>query len=140
MSTYKAFKSYNDELKTLSKVVNKFDFDELAVFLLENKAIGRFELFDDLLSRSKRYAFISFAIQHIYVYGSKQNPDKYSDLRLSHLVRVLFSLPDNDEQIKIYDATTKTRVIGTQIGFKNLLKLWNKATAAKTKKTQVVTK
>lgn len=140
MSTFKVFKNYRDELKSLSKVVNKFDFDELVNLLLANDCKGNFKLFEptEVLSKQKRFAFLKFAIQHVYVGGHKQYPESYSDLRLANMIKTLFTLPELETQIKVYDKASQTWKQGQQIGLTNLLKLWNKATVVK--KTQVVTK
>ena len=133
MSNFKTFKNYRDELKSLSRVVNKFDFDELALLLLADNCKGNFSLFDpgQPLSKQTRYAFIKFAIPQIYVKGHKQDIDKYSDLRLVNFIEVLFNLPESDSTVKTYDGKGNPWKAVTQPGIKNLLKLWNKATAAK---------
>ena len=141
MSNFKFFSQYKNELKTLSKVVNRFDFVDFANRLLENDCKGNYFLFDkignnNVLNNNKTYAFVSFAIDHIYVNGGKIEKDKTSELQFVNFIKVLFELSPIEKTIKVrgqYDTIEKKQVWEntTQIGYNNLFELWNKATKAK---------
>lgn len=138
MSNYKFFLQYKNELKTLSQVVNKFDFKNFVNRLIENDCKGNFTIFEpnNVLGEKTRFAFLSFAIQHIYVTGGKVNKDKTSDLQLVNFLKVLFELSQVEKTIKVrgqYDNIAKVQTWEgvTQISLPSLLKLWEKATKAK---------
>ena len=138
MSNYKFFTSYKNELKTFSKIVNKFDFDDFVKRLIENDCKGNFHLFEpnSVLGKNTRYAFLSFAINHIYVTGGKIDKDKTSEIQLVNFLKVLFELPQIEKPIKVrgqYDSVAKVQMWenATQISLPTLLKLWAKASKVK---------
>ena len=150
MSNFKFFAQYKNELKTLSKVVNRFDFVDFANRLLENDCKGNYFLFDkvgnnNVLNSNKTYAFVSFAIEHLYVNGGKIDKDKTSELQFVNFIKVLFELSPIEKTIKVrgqYDNIQKKQVWenSTQIGYNNLFALWNKATEAKAAEMAKATK
>ena len=135
--TFATFKS--EQIKAFGQVVNKFAFDILANQLIEDGCKGNFKLFEDQLSKSKRYAFLCFALPHLVYRTNTFNKDQMSELRLANAIEALFNLPEKDFEAKVrtgYDKESKKPIYDkkTVIGMSNLLKLWAKASAKKSAK------
>lgn len=96
MSNHKIFSDYKTEQKTLSQVVNKFDFENFVSKTLLNKgANGNFSIFDDILSKKTRYSFLLFCMDNLIVNKGYQNKDKFSEQKLVDTIKVLFELSEN---------------------------------------------
>jgi hypothetical protein len=135
----KVFNSFCTDLQSFSKVCNKLDFDQLVFDLITDNATGNFDLFDILKDKAKRYAFLSFAVLQVHYKGGTFKTDKTSEAKVVRFVQVLFTLNQNPTTVKLRDgkdATGKRKSIdAAQIGWKNLIDLWKKAS----KKKQVTT-
>jgi len=107
--------------------------------LITDNATGNFDLFDILKDKAKRYAFLSFAVLQVHYKGGTFKTDKTSEAKVVRFVQVLFTLNQNPTTVKLRDgkdATGKRKSIdAAQIGWKNLIDLWKKAS----KKKQVTT-
>lgn len=114
MSNFNFFVKYKNECKTLSQVVNKFDFDNFVEQLLSNNCNGNFNIFDDVLSKKTRYSFLLFCLDNVFVNGGKYDKSNMSEIKLVNLLKVIFELKDNTiSQIKVrdyYDNTNKKMI------------------------------
>lgn len=107
-SLFKTVKNFKDEVKTLSKVVNRFDFHDLEALILEDEVKTKNHvIFEKYLCTGKAYAFLSHALKHVYCYGGLYEPSNMSEVKLVNLIYFLYKLPENNFTGKIrgnYDA------------------------------------
>lgn len=94
MSNFKFFAKYKKDCKTLSQVVNKFDFNGLVTDLLNEGCKGNFSIFDDVLSKNTRYSFLMYCLDNVVVNKGRYNKDNMSDLKLVNLISTLFDMSE----------------------------------------------
>lgn len=144
VSTSKTFATFkSEEIKAFGQIVNKFNFDKIVEMLLNDGCKGNFKLFEDQLSKQKRYAFLCFALPHLVYRTNTFNKDQMSELRLANAIECLFNLPEKDFEAKVrtgYNKEAKKPIYDkkTVIGLTNLLKLWTKASAKKATSKDIV--
>lgn len=126
-SLFKTIKNFKDEVKTLSKVVNKFDFHDFEALILENEVKTKNHvIFEKYLCTGKAYAFLSHAMNHVYCFGGILSPDNMSEIKLVNLIYFLYKLPENNFTGKIrgdYNAGTKrvTWIEAKQLGLSDII-------------------
>lgn len=110
-SLFKTVKNFKSEVKTLSKVVNKFDFHDFEALILEEEVKTKNHvIFEKYLCTGKAYAFLSHAMKHVYCYGGLYTAENMSEVKLVNLMYFLYKLPENSFTGKIrgsYDAGAK---------------------------------
>jgi len=110
-SLFKTVKNFKTEVKTLSKVVNRFDFHDFEALILEDEVKTKNHvIFEKYLCTGKAYAFLSHALKHVYCYGGLYEPSNMSEVKLVNLMYFLYKLPENSFTGKIrgnYSANDK---------------------------------
>lgn len=108
---FKTVKNFKNEVKTLSKVVNKFDFHDFEALILEDEVKTKNHvIFEKYLCTGKAYAFLSHALKHVYCYGGLYTAENMSEVKLVNLMYFLYKLPENSFTGKIrgnYSANDK---------------------------------
>lgn len=99
---FKSIKNFKNEVKTLSKVVNRFDFHDLEALILEDEVKTKNHvIFEKYLCTGKAYAFLSHAMKHVYCYGGLYTAENMSEVKLVNLIYFLYKLPENNFTGKI---------------------------------------
>jgi len=108
---FKSVKTFKSEIKSLSQVVNKFDFHDFEAIILEDEVkTNNHVIFEKYLCTGKAYAFLSHALNQVYCYGGLYSTDNMSEVKLVNLIYFLYKLPENNFTGKIrgnYDAGAK---------------------------------
>ncbi|MBP8762262.1 MAG: hypothetical protein KBH21_00250 [Acetoanaerobium sp.] len=110
-SLFTTIKNFKSDIKTLSKVVNKFDFHDLEALILEEEVKTKnHSIFETYLCTGKAYAFLNHAMKHVYCYGGLYTAENMSEIKLVNLIYFLYKLPETNFTGKIrgnYNTGTK---------------------------------